>query len=66
MCSRMKLTFSLKGAKSTRARRQAKINGKNIREAEQADYSANSFEIGKSTDEIKSVIDSEFVDFNDT
>lgn len=48
-----------------RVKRQAKINRNNVLEGEQADYSANSFEIGKATHEIKSVIDSEFIDFND-
>ncbi len=61
----MKPAFIQEGVKSMRVKRQAKINRNNVLEAEQADYSANSFEIRKETDEIKSVIDSEFVDFKD-
>lgn len=34
--------------------------------AEQVDWIENSIEIGNATDEIKSVVDIEFVDFNDT
>ncbi len=38
---------------------------KNFLDAEQPEYNVNSSEIRNETDEIRSAIDTEFVDFND-